>query len=122
MCALPILTLPVELSITSGFNAIAHAAEALYAPNGNPLIDGLAEQGITAMCRALPLLRRQPVDASARSDALYGAWAFGMCLGATDMGLHHKLCHTLGGAFALRSEARRVGTEWVIKGRTRLSP
>src|SRR3546814_4670515 len=43
------LTLPVELSITSGFNAIAHAAEALYAPNGNPLIDGLAEQGITAM-------------------------------------------------------------------------
>src|SRR3546814_13855692 len=67
MCALPILTLPVELSITSGFNAIAHAAEALYAPNGNPLIDGLAEQGITAMCRALPLLRRQPVDASARS-------------------------------------------------------
>src|SRR3546814_2572466 len=82
------LTLPVELSITSGFNAIAHAAEALYAPNGNPLIDGLAEQGITAMCRALPLLRRQPVDASARSDALYGAWACGMCLGATDMGLH----------------------------------
>src|SRR3546814_7575590 len=80
------LTLPVELSITSGFNAIAHAAEALYAPNGNPLIDGLAEQGITAMCRALPLLRRQPVDASARSDALYGAWACGMCLGATDMG------------------------------------
>ncbi|WP_369818241.1 maleylacetate reductase [Novosphingobium sp. ST904] len=95
------LTLPVELSITSGFNAIAHAAEALYAPNGNPLIDGLAEQGITAMCRALPLLRRQPVDASARSDALYGAWACGMCLGATDMGLHHKLCHTLGGAFDL---------------------
>src|SRR3546814_5358418 len=70
-------------------------------PNGNPLIDGLAEQGITAMCRALPLLRRQPVDASARSDALYGAWACGMCLGATDMGLHHKLCHTLGGAFDL---------------------
>src|SRR3546814_12594415 len=53
------------------------------------------------MCRALPLLRRQPVDASARSDALYGAWACGMCLGATDMGLHHKLCHTLGGAFDL---------------------
>src|SRR3546814_13093793 len=24
-----------------------------------------------------------------------------MCLGATDMGLHHKLCHTLGGAFDL---------------------
>src|SRR3546814_12806195 len=53
------------------------------------------------MCRALPLLRRQPVDASARSDALYGAWACGMCLGATDMGLHHKLCHPLGGAFDL---------------------
>ncbi|WSW79353.1 iron-containing alcohol dehydrogenase [Streptomyces sp. NBC_00996] len=39
--------------------------------------------------------------ADARSRALYGAWLCGACLGATTMGLHHKLCHVLGGTFGL---------------------
>jgi maleylacetate reductase len=30
-----------------------------------------------------------------------GAWLCACCLGATTMGLHHKLCHTLGGLFDL---------------------
>ena len=38
---------------------------------------------------------------AARSDALYGAWLCGTALGAVGMGLHHKLCHTLGGSFNL---------------------
>jgi alcohol dehydrogenase class IV len=37
----------------------------------------------------------------ARSDALYGAWLCGTALDSADMGLHHKLCHTLGGTFNL---------------------
>ena len=36
-----------------------------------------------------------------RERALYGAWLCGSCLGATTMGLHHKLCHVLGGTFGL---------------------
>src|SRR3546814_10972932 len=36
----------------------------------------------------------------ARSEALYGAWLCGLCLGAVGMALHHKLCRTLGGTFA----------------------
>ncbi len=33
----------------------------------------------------------------ARSDALEAAWLCGTVLGSVHMGLHHKLCHTLGG-------------------------
>jgi alcohol dehydrogenase class IV len=40
-------------------------------------------------------------DIAARSDALYGAWLCGAVLGHVAMGLHHKLCHTLGGSFNL---------------------
>ena len=43
----------------------------------------------------------QPGDLTARSEALYGAWLCGTCLGAVGMALHHKICHTLGGAFGL---------------------
>ena len=94
-------TLPVGLSITSGLNAIAHAAEGLYAQDGNPVMDLMAAEGIRALARALPRLRQQPDDIDARSDALYGAWLCGSVLGNVGMALHHKLCHTLGGSFNL---------------------
>jgi maleylacetate reductase len=95
------LTLPPALSAASGMNAIAHAVEALYAPDGNPVADSLAEQGIAALARALPRIVADPHDVEARSDALYGAWACGTCLGTVSMGLHHKLCHVLGGTWNL---------------------
>ncbi|MEX0627815.1 MAG: maleylacetate reductase [Cucumibacter sp.] len=94
-------SLPVGLSVTSGLNAIAHAVEARYARDRNPLISILALEGIRALAGALPRIVRNPEDLMARSDALYGAWACGTCLGAVEMALHHKVCHTLGGSFDL---------------------
>ena len=93
--------LPVGMSVTSGINAIAHAAEGLYATDANPIMDLMAEEGIAALGRALPRIHARPDDAEARSDALYGAWLCGSVLGAVGMALHHKLCHTLGGSFNL---------------------
>ena len=95
------LTLPVGLSITSGINAIAHAAEGLYAVDGNPIMDLMAAEGIAALGRALPAIRAHAGDLEARSEALYGAWLCGTVLGNVGMALHHKLCHTLGGTFNL---------------------
>jgi maleylacetate reductase len=95
------LSLPVPLTVTSGVNALAHAVEALYAPDASPLVSLMAEEGVRAMTRALPLVAAAPGDLDARGRALYGAWLCGACLGATTMGLHHKLCHVLGGTFGL---------------------
>jgi maleylacetate reductase len=95
------MTLPAGLSAASGMNAIAHAVEALYALDRNPLISLMALEGIAALVRALPRIAVDPGDRRARADALYGAWLCGTCLGAVGMALHHKLCHTLGGTFDL---------------------
>jgi maleylacetate reductase len=95
------LTLPVRLSVTSGINAIAHAAEGLYSRDANPIISLMAEEGIAALARALPVIVADPEDKHARSQALYGAWLCGTVLGSVGMALHHKLCHTLGGSFNL---------------------
>lgn len=95
------LTLPVAMSVTSGINAIAHAAEGLYAQDSNPVMDLMAEEGIRAIAQALPAIRQRPDDVAARGDALYGAWLCGTVLGNVGMALHHKLCHTLGGSFNL---------------------
>lgn len=95
------LTLPLALTVTSALNAIAHAAEGLYAHDGNPITALMAEEGIRACAAALPRLAADARDLDARGDALYGAWLCGSVLGAVAMGLHHKLCHTLGGSFGL---------------------
>jgi alcohol dehydrogenase class IV len=95
------LTLPAKMSATSGMNAIAHAVEALYAQDRNPVMSLMAEEAIRALGRALPVIVANPQDREARSDALYGAWLCGMCLGSVGMALHHKLCHVLGGSFDL---------------------
>jgi maleylacetate reductase len=95
------LTLPTGLSVTSGLNAIAHACEGLYADDANPVISLMAEEGIRAFAAALPRIVASPADIGARGDALYGAWLCGAVLGHVGMGLHHKLCHTLGGSFNL---------------------
>ncbi|WP_301583836.1 maleylacetate reductase [Halomonas alkaliantarctica] len=95
------LTLPAGMSGTSGINAIAHAVEALYARDGNPVIALMAEEGIAALARSLPVIANDLSNVDARADALYGAWLCGACLGSVGMSLHHKLCHTLGGSFNL---------------------
>lgn len=95
------LSLPVDLSVASGINAMAHAAEGLYAADANPVMSLMAEEGIAALARGLPGLRRDAADPRARGDALYGAWLCGTVLGNVGMALHHKLCHTLGGSFNL---------------------
>lgn len=95
------LGLPPRTSVTSAINAIAHAAEGLYAVDGNPIMDLMAQEGIAALGRALPAIKKRADDRAARSDALYGAWLCGTVLGHVGMALHHKLCHTLGGSFNL---------------------
>lgn len=95
------LSLPRLLSATSGLNAIAHAVEALYAVDANPITSLMAEEGVAALARALPKINATASDKAARWDALYGAWLCGICLDRTSMALHHKLCHTLGGSFGL---------------------
>ncbi|KAF2140968.1 uncharacterized protein K452DRAFT_272718 [Aplosporella prunicola CBS 121167] len=95
------LTLPVKLSMESGLNAVAHAVEALYAQNANPITSLLATEGIRALASALPTLLTNPTSPSPRSTALYGAYLCGTALGSASMALHHKLCHALGGTLNL---------------------
>ena len=98
----PALTvgLPAEVTGPSGMNALAHCAEALYAPGANPVTSLLAEEGARTLARGLPLAVAEPANLTGRSDALLGAWLAGASL-AAGAGIHHQLCHLLGGRYGL---------------------
>jgi maleylacetate reductase len=95
------VSLPPQMSVTSGMNAVAHAVEGLYAPDATPIISLMAEEGARALAAALPRVVADGHDLDARGEAQYGAWLCGAVLAATTMSLHHKLCHTLGGTLDL---------------------
>jgi len=94
-------SLPWAVTVTSAVNAMAHAVEALYAPDRTADTDDLATRALGTLAGGLSALHRDADDLDARADLLLGAWLAGRCLAAVTMGLHHKLCHTLGGSFGL---------------------
>ena len=99
----PELTIGLPPGVTgpSAFNALAHSVEALYAPGCNPVTTALALEGVRAIHDSLPTVMASPGDVDARGTLLYGAYLSGVALGTTSSGLHHKLCHVLGGRFNL---------------------
>jgi maleylacetate reductase len=99
----PILTvsLPPQVTGRSGMNALAHCVEAHYGPGANPITTLLAEEGIRALAAGLPQAVEQPDDLDGRGQALRGAWLAGTALAAAGTGIHHQICHVLGGAFGL---------------------
>ena len=95
------LGLPAETSLASGLNALAHAVEAVYSREASPITTAVALAAITKLAGALETIIACPADPDARNAALAGACSAGFVLNAVPMGLHHKLCHTLGGLFDL---------------------
>ncbi len=93
-----VATLPVGLAVASGLNAMAHCVEAYWTPKANPLISAIATEGVRALGEGLRGIRGED-PAAARERLLYGAFLAGSSFAAAGSGLHHKICHALGGAF-----------------------
>jgi alcohol dehydrogenase class IV len=91
------LGLPPEMTASTGINALAHCIEALYSTRRHPLSTAVALQGLRYIQRALPACYRDGQNLEARSEMLAGAHLAGLSLASVTMGLHHGLCHVLGG-------------------------
>lgn len=95
------LSLPVEMSVASGLNALAHCVDSLWAPQSDPINAVLAGEGIRALNAGLPKIAEDPRDITGRDEALYGAYLSAVAFASAGSGLHHKICHVLGGTFDL---------------------
>jgi maleylacetate reductase len=93
------LSLPVNLSVASGLNALAHCVDSMWAPRADPINQALAAEGIRALNQALPLIKDDPSSIQGREQALYGAYLSAVAFASAGSGMHHKICHVLGGAY-----------------------
>ncbi len=90
--------LPLPLSMASGLNAAAHAVDSFWAPNADPVNASTAAEGLRAMVAGLRALRRDEA-ATGREQCLLGAYLCAKAFSSAGSGLHHKICHVLGGAY-----------------------
>ena len=98
----PDLTLGLSPLDTCGtaLNALAHCAEALYAPGRNEVTDAAALAGAALIAQWLPRVMQDGSDAEARRGLLEGAMHGGSALRA-GMGLGHAMVQALGGEFGM---------------------
>lgn len=96
-----VLSLSPRVIAASGLNALAHAIGVLLS-RSDPISGLHAAEAVRILTRALPAAVAAPAQIEARSDALYGAYLAATALetGRLD-GIHHRLCHILGGTHRL---------------------
>jgi maleylacetate reductase len=94
-------SLPDFITGPSAMNAMAHCVEAFYAPGASPIASLMAEEGIRALASGVPAAVSRPEDLEGRTQTLYGAYLAGAAFAAAGGGIHHKICHVLGGAYGL---------------------
>lgn len=95
------LSLPVEMSVASGLNGLAHCVDSLWGPKADPINAAMAVEGIRALAEGLPQIVRDPQGIPGRDLALYGAYLAAVSFASAGSGMHHKICHILGGTFNL---------------------
>ncbi|SNX66180.1 maleylacetate reductase [Streptomyces sp. TLI_55] len=95
------LTLPVEMSVASGLNALAHCVDSMWAPRADPIDRALAGEGIRGLALGLPAVAADPAGLEGRQQTLYGAYLAAVAFASAGSGMHHKICHVLGGMFNL---------------------
>ena len=93
--------LPVPLSVASGLNALAHCVDSLWGPRADPINASTAVAGIRALNAGLPAVVTDAADEVGRDAMLLGAYLSAVAFASAGSGLHHKICHVLGGAYDL---------------------
>jgi alcohol dehydrogenase class IV len=110
-----VLALPVATSIASGLNALAHCVDAMWGPRADPIDRALALEGIRALNAGLPRVVTDPRELGGREQTLYGAYLSAVAFASAGSGLHHKICHVLGGMFDLpHAETHAVVLPYVL--------
>jgi alcohol dehydrogenase class IV len=95
------LSLPVAMSVASGLNALAHCVDSMWAPHTDPIDQALAGEGVRALAAGLPAVVAEPSGIEGREQTLYGAYLAAVAFASAGSGMHHKICHVLGGMFNL---------------------
>lgn len=117
------LELPVDLSVASAFNGLAHCVDSMWAPSTDPINQALALEGVRALTRGVRQVVADPRGVVGRDRCLYGAYLSAVAFASAGSGMHHKICHLLGGTYNLpHAETHAIVLPYVLAYNTPAVP
>ena len=93
------LDTPPELTASTGVNALAHCVEALYSKDAGQEERATALRAAGRILETLPRAVEEPRNLMYRYRMFEGSMEAGLVLAKAGMGVHHGLCHVLGGRY-----------------------
>ena len=95
------LGLPLDATVGTTMNALAHSAEAYYHPACTPAAERHADTGAAAIGHALPIVAARPDGIYGRTRLLEGAFRAALALAESGLCLGHAMAQALGGRYGL---------------------
>jgi alcohol dehydrogenase class IV len=93
------LDTPPDLTASTGVNALAHCIEALYSKDAGEAEHAVALRAAGRILEFLPRTTKDPKNLVYRYRMFEGSMEAGLVLAKAGMGVHHGLCHVLGGRY-----------------------
>lgn len=94
-------TLPHEMVVASALNALAHCIDSLWAPRADPINRAHALEGARLLRDGFQGFTENQNEVTSRELSLQGCYLAALSFSSAGAGLHHKICHVLGGTFNL---------------------
>ncbi len=95
------VSMPPQITATTGIDALTHAIEAFVSTQAHPLSDMYALQAIELISENLPLAYANGNNLEARANMLMGSLLGGKALATAGVGLVHAMAYPLGGMFGI---------------------
>ena len=96
------VSMPDIVTLSSGFDALAHAIESLISSKANMFSDTLAKDAIKLIVKNLPRCYDNPEDLDAREKMAYAQYIAGLAYSNSGLGIAHSISHAISGKFNIQ--------------------
>lgn len=95
LCADLTLTLPWDVTLSTGLDAFSQSVESVWNKNYIPETGALAAKAMALIMKNLPLLKSESGNASARSNMMEASLLGGLCISVTRTAMAHSISYPL---------------------------
>jgi len=90
------LTLPRQVTVNAGIDAISHAMEGMLTITSTPYVRAIAKEALSCFARCLIRLQKDDMDFESRERMMYGCALAGITVGQTRTSALHGISYPLG--------------------------
>ena len=95
-------SMPDIVTLSSGFDALAHAIESLISNKSNTFTKTLSREAIKLIFENLPLCYDDPSNLEARENMAYAQYIAGIAYSNSGLGIAHSIAHAISGKFNIQ--------------------